>query len=81
MSFRLNEKGRSELHEERPASETVLENTAEIAFGPFRLVPTRRLLLQDGEPLALDGCAYDILLVMTSKAGEIVSKDQISILV
>lgn len=78
MSLPLHQKGHSEPHEQRPASEIILKNTSEIAFGSFRLVPAQRLLLQDGEPVALGGRAYDILLVLTSKAGEIVSKDEIS---
>jgi predicted ATPase/DNA-binding winged helix-turn-helix (wHTH) protein len=78
MSLPLHQKGHSEPHEQRPASEYILKNTSEIAFGPFRLIPTQRLLLQDGQPVALGGRAYDILVVLTSKAGEIVSKDEIS---
>jgi DNA-binding response OmpR family regulator len=44
------------------------------AFGPFRLVPTRRLLLRDGRPVRIGGRALDILTVLVDRAGETVEK-------
>ena len=44
------------------------------AFGPFRLVPGRQLLLRDGRPVRIGGRALDILTMLVEQAGEIVGK-------
>lgn len=44
------------------------------AFGPFRLVPERRLLLREGVPVRIGGRALDILTVLVERSGEIVGK-------
>ncbi|MGE5336439.1 MAG: winged helix-turn-helix domain-containing protein [Gemmatimonadota bacterium] len=46
-------------------------------FGAFLLVPTERLLLLDGEPVALAGKAFDLLVVLVSQAGHLVTKDEL----
>lgn len=48
-----------------------------IVFGPFRLLPAQHLLLRDGEPMAVGGRALDILLALASRAGEVVTKDDL----
>src|ERR1700677_4263108 len=45
-----------------------------ISFGPFRLVPTERLLEKSGSPLHLSARAFDILMVLVEHAGRIVAK-------
>jgi len=45
-----------------------------VSFGPFRLVPARRLLEKDGVPVPLGDRAFDILLVLIEHAGELVGK-------
>ena len=54
-----------------PASET----PAGIAFGRFRLLPQRRELLADGQPVKLGGRAFDVLMVLIEARGAVVSKD------
>jgi predicted ATPase/DNA-binding winged helix-turn-helix (wHTH) protein len=48
-----------------------------IAFGPFRLLPTRRLLLQDGERVHLGSRALEILLALVERHGQLVSKSEL----
>lgn len=50
---------------------------ASMAFGRFRLVPARRLLLDAGAPVALGGRALDLLLVLAEHAGEVVRKEDL----
>lgn len=45
-----------------------------VSFGPFRLVPTARLLERDGAAVHIGGRALDILIVLAERAGEVVSK-------
>lgn len=46
-------------------------------FGPFRIHADRRLLLRQGQPVRLGSRAFDILLALAERAGEIVSKDEL----
>ncbi|MDF2463761.1 MAG: hypothetical protein K0Q43_1996 [Ramlibacter sp.] len=46
-------------------------------FGPFLLVPSERMLLHDGAPVALAGKAFDLLVVLVSQAGHLVTKDEL----
>jgi predicted ATPase/DNA-binding winged helix-turn-helix (wHTH) protein len=48
-----------------------------ITFGPFRLLPTRRLLLEADQPVRLGSRALDILIALIERPGELVSKDQL----
>jgi predicted ATPase/DNA-binding winged helix-turn-helix (wHTH) protein len=48
-----------------------------ISFGPFRLVPTERLLTRGGTPLELGAKALDILIALVSRPGEVVSKNDL----
>ena len=54
-----------------PASET----PAGIAFGRFRLLPHRRELLADGQPVKLGGRAFDVLMALVEARGAVVNKD------
>jgi predicted ATPase/DNA-binding winged helix-turn-helix (wHTH) protein len=45
-----------------------------ISFGPFRLLPAQRLLLEDGMPVRLGSRALEILTALVEHAGELVSK-------
>lgn len=47
------------------------------AFGPFRLVPERQLLLRDGQPVRIGGRALDILTALVEQAGETVGKREL----
>ncbi len=48
-----------------------------IAFGPFRLFPGRRLLLERDRPVRLGSRAYEILLALVEQEGELVSKESL----
>jgi DNA-binding winged helix-turn-helix (wHTH) protein len=43
-------------------------------FGPFCLSPRRRLLLEDGAPVRIGSRALEILIALTEKNGELVTK-------
>jgi predicted ATPase len=42
-------------------------------FGPFRLIPSERLLAKGNEAVALGGRALDLLIALVERAGELVS--------
>lgn len=50
---------------------------SEIWFGPFRLFPSKRLLLESGNPLPLGSRALDILIALVERAGELVTKSEL----
>ncbi len=52
-------------------------DNAVFTFGPFRLNPAERLLLEDGKPLPLGSRALEILVTLVERAGETVRKDQL----
>src|SRR5688572_18916815 len=45
-------------------------------FGPFRLHATRRALLRDGRPVPLTSKAFDTLLVLVERSGEVLPKGE-----
>jgi len=52
-----------------------------ILFGDFRLLKAQRRLERNGIAVALGGRALDILVVLTSRAGDVVSKNELMSLV
>lgn len=46
-------------------------------FGDFVLVPSERLLLRDGKPVALTGKAFDLLATLVRHAGHLLTKDDL----
>src|SRR5712675_2967682 len=46
-----------------------------IEFGRFRILPHRRELLAESQPLELGGRAFDVLMVLIEASGAVVSKD------
>jgi predicted ATPase/DNA-binding winged helix-turn-helix (wHTH) protein len=48
-----------------------------MSFGPFRLVPSERLLTKAGAPVELGARALDILIALVSRPNEIVSKKEL----
>ena len=46
-------------------------------FGPFRLLPRRHLLFHNEEPVFLGGRAFDLLTLLVSRAGDVVSKSDL----
>ena len=49
--------------------------SASLAFGRFQVLPHRRELLADGQPLKLGGRAFDVLMTLIEAHGATVSKD------
>ncbi len=48
-----------------------------IRFAEFELDASKRLLLRDGEPLALNAKAFDVLAFLAENAGRVISKEEI----
>jgi len=48
-----------------------------ISFGPFRLLPDRRLLLEGDKPIRLGSRALDTLIALVEQLGEVVGKDEL----
>src|SRR5262252_5799551 len=55
----------------------VSEVSASFEFGRFRVLPQRREVLADGQPMELGGRAFDILVVLIEAHGAVVSKDEL----
>src|SRR6266581_3674545 len=49
----------------------------DFAFGPFRLSTTRRELFAHGVPVTLGQRAFDVLLALVSRHGQLVTKDEL----
>jgi len=47
---------------------------ANLSFGPFRLVPTQFLLLEDDNPVPVGSRALEILIALLERRGELFSK-------
>ena len=50
---------------------------SEISFGPFRLFPTKFLVLEDDKPLALGSRALEILTVLVEQPGKLVTREEL----
>src|SRR6202040_4486090 len=48
---------------------------AAIEFGRFSVLPHRRELLAEGQPLELGGRAFDVLMALIEASGAVVGKD------
>src|SRR5215469_2466571 len=53
------------------------EAPASFEFGPFRMVPRRREIFTDGQPLELGGRAFDVLMALVEADGAVVSKGEL----
>jgi DNA-binding winged helix-turn-helix (wHTH) protein len=47
------------------------------SFGPFRLFPSQRLLLEGNRKVYIGSRAFDILSTLVERAGEVVGKDEL----
>ncbi|MDB5535944.1 MAG: hypothetical protein JWQ65_819 [Devosia sp.] len=66
-----------ERHPNISLPESPVGEPVNLAFGPFRLFPSRQLLLRDGHPVRLGHRAFAILRMLTENAGEIVKKEDL----
>ncbi|MBI0538416.1 hypothetical protein D9599_22895 [Roseomonas sp. KE2513] len=57
------------------------ETARAFAFGPFRLVPDRRILVAEGREVPVRGRAFDLLLALVEHRHRVVSKDELMELV
>ncbi|MGD0102864.1 MAG: transcriptional regulator [Rhodopila sp.] len=46
-------------------------------FGPFRIFPSQRLLLEGNRKVQLGSRAFDILTILVERAGEVVGKNEL----
>src|SRR5215467_10989893 len=56
------------------STELTRDAPTEVSFGPFRLLPTRFLLLEGDRAVSLGSRALEILAVLLERPGELVSK-------
>jgi DNA-binding winged helix-turn-helix (wHTH) protein len=54
-----------------------LSSSEVISFGPFRLFPAQRVLEKAGTPINLRGFALDILIILVSRPGKLVTKREL----
>jgi predicted ATPase/DNA-binding winged helix-turn-helix (wHTH) protein len=64
---------------EMPADAAAADSrqTRLVSFGPFQLIPARQLLLEGQNPVRIGSRALEILIALTERAGEVVSKDSL----
>jgi DNA-binding winged helix-turn-helix (wHTH) protein len=55
--------------------DTASDTPAAVAFGRFLVLPHRRELLADGQPVKLGGRAFDVLLALIEARGAVITKD------
>jgi len=48
-----------------------------LEFGPFQVDPEQRLLLRDQQPVPLSPKAFDLLIILLMRSGQIVHKDEL----
>ena len=63
--------------ERRQSDQSLPSSEPAISFGPFRLLPARRLLLEADNPVHVGSRALDILIALVERPGEIVSKAEL----
>ena len=51
--------------------------TDALSFGPFSLFARQRRLERDGQPIKVGSRALDVLIFLTERAGEILSKEDL----
>lgn len=49
----------------------------EITFGDFRLLPSKRLLMEGGAPVPIGSRALDLLIIFVERAGNLLSKEEL----
>ena len=51
--------------------------SSEVSFGPFHLLPTQFLLLEDDKPVSIGSRALEILIVLLERPGDLISKREL----
>ncbi len=52
--------------------------TRTLLFGSFSLSPSKRLLLENGQRVPLGSRAFDLLVLLTERAGELLTKEELT---
>ncbi len=65
------------MHDSEPIQDSLARNEASISFGSFRVRPERQLLLDGEQPVPIGGRAFDILLALVDRAGDLVTKEEL----
>jgi DNA-binding winged helix-turn-helix (wHTH) protein len=60
-----------------PPAPVVTPSRPAICFGPFKLLPLQRLLLKGDEQVRLGSRAFDILVALTERPGQLISKNEL----
>ena len=57
----------------------LVENSTEqaLAFGPFRLIRSQKLLLENNKPVRIGSRAFSLLVALVERAGEVVSREEL----
>ena len=55
--------------------DTASQTPASISFGRFQVLPDRRELRADGQPIKLTGRAFDVLMALIETRGAVIDKD------
>ena len=76
LAARCGTAGERELSPEI-ASRPVSAGGRVFSFGPFRLFPCQRLLLEGNRKIQIGSRAFDILTTLVERAGEVVGKDEL----
>ena len=58
-------------------AEQAMPTDRAVLFGPFRLFPRQRLLLEAGKPVHVGSRALDLLIALVERPGELLSKDEL----
>lgn len=60
-----------------PGRDTAASEQA-LAFGPFQLFRSQKMLLESGRPMRLGSRAFEILVALVERAGEVVGKNELT---
>jgi DNA-binding winged helix-turn-helix (wHTH) protein len=60
-----------------PSEVAIGQENRIFVFGPFRFAPGRQQLLREGAPIRIGGRAFDILMALVERPGEILSKEEL----
>src|SRR6185295_14951443 len=63
-------------HSSRPVATPATQQRSS-RFGRFELQPAERRLLDDGQPVALGARAFDLLVLLVERAGQLVAKNDL----
>ncbi|WP_285288901.1 winged helix-turn-helix domain-containing protein [Alloacidobacterium dinghuense] len=56
---------------------SIVVDSANYSFGPFRLVPSEHLLLREEKPIPLAPKAYELLFALVKRHGRLVSREEL----